>query len=91
MPVKRRTIWLSDEEWALLGAHAREHKLSVSSVIRDMWQLAADKEPAETDQAKRILAAATKKLGHDPYTTTAVIEDAGIPKFRPVPKPGKKK
>ena len=78
MAVKRRTVWFSDEEWALLTAHAHEHGQNVSRVIIDMWELAHAASPADSEVEERITATATRRLGHDPYS-----------EFRPAPKPGK--
>lgn len=87
MAVKRRTVWLSDEEWALLQAQARERHTTASQIIRDMWVLAADAPPEDPVQQaafnERVVERATKTLGRNPYK-----------EFRPVPKlgkPGKKK
>lgn len=75
MAVKRRTVWFSDEEWALLMAHAREHGQNVSRTIIDMWEIASATSPADPGVTERIVATATQKLGHDPYH-----------EFRPAPK-----
>lgn len=34
MAVKRRVIWLSDEEWAILGQVAHDNGKTISEVIR---------------------------------------------------------
>ncbi len=67
MAVKRRTVWFSDEEWALLLAHGQEHGQNVSRTIIDMWELAHASSPADHEVNERIIATATRKLGHDPY------------------------
>lgn len=46
MAVKRRTIWLTDEEWATLNKVAQDRGDTVSAVIRDFWTIAADPRPA---------------------------------------------
>jgi len=73
--VKRRTIWLSDEEWAILNGIAKDRGDTVSAIIRDFWTIAADPRPA----------AAAYKDPTVPYTGPSF----NTRPFTPVPKKGK--
>ena len=46
MAVKRRTIWMTDEDWAILKGVAKDRGDTVSGVIQDFWTIAADPRPA---------------------------------------------
>ena len=50
MAVKPRTVWFSDEEWALLKTHAKETGETVSGVIRGWWTAAARPKDATADR-----------------------------------------
>jgi hypothetical protein len=66
MAVKRRIIWMSDEEWALLTQTAKDRGETISGVIRDFWKVAAN--PAER-------ATAYERFHTQPFT-------GPIPKIR---------
>lgn len=60
MAVKRRIVWLSDEEWAALGSIAQANKSTVSAMIRSMIESPTERRPhmlpvtnAKDAQAKR--------------------------------------
>lgn len=40
MAVKRRTVWLSDDEWATLTQAAKANGHNVSEEIRSIWHYA---------------------------------------------------
>ena len=63
MAVKRRIIWLEDEDWEALKEAAKKHGWNVSQEIRNIWvyaDRAADglpitlRTPEETAQAKEV-------------------------------------
>lgn len=47
MAVKRRTIWMSGEEWSGLQAIAKDRGDTVSGVIRDFWRVASEQRLPE--------------------------------------------
>jgi hypothetical protein len=71
---KRRIVYLSDEEWLMLKAHARAHGVSISQTIRDMWNIAAQANPASRSTTIAINRAA--KIERDTFGHA-----------RPAPKP----
>ena len=58
MTVKRRTIWLSDEEWEVLGQAAKKNGWNISQEIRNLWQYAddaADGKPITLRQQENLI------------------------------------
>lgn len=43
MAVKRRVIWMTDDEWAILTKYAADNGETISGVIRGFWRLAAER------------------------------------------------
>ena len=52
MAVKRRVIWMSDEEWASLQGIAKDRGETISGVIRQFWE-AAHRAPVAMSQKQR--------------------------------------
>lgn len=75
---KRRTIWMSDEDWATLNGLAKERNTNVSEVIRSFWG-SAHRESVES--------------GYRPGDSLGQPSQPPRPyrEFRPAPKPVKKK
>ena len=81
MAVKRRIIWLSDEDWEVLRESAKGHGWNVSEEIRQIWAYAdkaADQEPIQVRTPEEKEAAA--------QTRNFWVAEQQPPVFRPVPK-----
>lgn len=48
MAVKRRVIWMDDDEWFLIREMAADSDQSVSALIRSMWNEGGDLEASPT-------------------------------------------
>jgi hypothetical protein len=66
MAVKRRVIWMTDEEWTALGMVAQDQGVTISGVIRQFWKLSLEIE--EKLQAEMGLAPDVVRFNIQPFT-----------------------
>jgi hypothetical protein len=80
MAVKRRIIWMSDEEWAMLKQIGEDRGQTVSGVIRNFREVASN--PAKYEPLFPI-------MGLDASDARIAAAGFNTRPFRPSPKKGK--